>query len=174
MVKVQCCSVENLMTAAQWCKTLTNSFSFWKETVIQCMALEAFILEVMRTNIKNKEKQKNKGKCLYSCSGMSDWTPTILVVNTGKIFVGCQRQRNKSPVLQSTETISEQSKSVLSWLKKNPDKTCDPSLFLCMTIPQKGLTNAKAFYQGIKWNRANQLQDWASALPTQHSKDSLI
>lgn len=38
--------------------TAKKSFSFWKETFIHYMALEAFILEVMRANIKSKEKIK--------------------------------------------------------------------------------------------------------------------
>lgn len=147
--------------------TAKKSFCFWKETFIQCMALEAFILEVMRTNIKNKEKQikKNKGKCLYSCSGMSVWAPSILRVNTGKIFVGCQRQRNKSQVFQSRDNFRTKQTSA-ELIQINPDKSCDPSLCLCMTFPQKSLTKVKAFCQGMKWNRADQLQDWASSLPT--------
>lgn len=168
MVKVQYCSVEKLMTAAQWCKTLTNSFSFWKETFIQCMALEAFILEVMRKNIKNKEKQKNKGKCLYSCSGMSDWTPTILMVNTGKIFVGSQRQRNKSPVLQSTETISQQSKSVLSWLKKKPWQNLWSISVPLYDNPTEGTDKCKSFLPGyqVKQSRPTPRLSFSPTNPT--------
>lgn len=109
-----------------------KSFSFWKETFIQCTALEAFLLEVMRTNIKNKEKQKkNEDKCLFSCSGMSVWAPTILMVNTGKIFVGCQRQRNKSPELQSRDNF--RTKQIRAELTQTLTK---PLTHLCFSVWQ--------------------------------------
>lgn len=146
-----------------------KSFSFWKETFIQCTALEAFLLEVMRTNIKNKEKQKKKWRQMF--------VQLLRNVSLSTNYSHGKHRKNLCGVPETEEQISRaskprqfQNKANQGWADSNPDKTFDPPLFLCMTIPQKGLTNAKAFCQGMKWNRADHA--WASALSAQHSRDS--
>lgn len=99
--------------------------------------LEAFNLEVMRTNIKSKARQTKKIKANV-CTAAQECQPEAPAILTGKhrkICAGCSRQRDKSQVLQSQANF-ETHQFTAKLIQKNPDKTSHPSLFLCIIILQ--------------------------------------
>lgn len=164
MAKVQCCSVENPMRAAQWCNTLDKSWIFLEGNVHSVRGSGSIYPRSHENKHQSrKSKWKNKGKCLHSCSGMSVWSTNCSqgkqksvwgTRDSGTNLKSCKAQR-------TLECIN----SVLRWCKKNPDKTSHPSQILSIIISQWGIYQGKgetqqnqAFCQGVKWNGALQLQ----------------
>lgn len=123
-----------------------KSFSFWKETFIECMALEAFILEVMRTL---KEKQKNKGKCLCSCSGMSAWAQIILMVNTGKNLCGVPETEEQISSASKQRQFQNKVKQCWADSKKPWQNLWSISVHL-YDNPTEGIDKCESFFPGYE------------------------
>lgn len=138
-----------------------KSCSLLKET----SALKAFTLEVMRTNMQKKPKQtKTKGKCLHSCSGMSDWSNNSsheAKKNIGKSLLSRGR-RETSLKCFKVKSTSKHTNSLLSGSAPCQNSSDSVPLHRNPAVRfwqrQRGNSEETGFLQHVVCRRADHLQ----------------